>query len=87
MRSYTYKVGLVFIVSSSSWGAVLQSVYDCMITLESGINVQSEIMIRVGKFGQNNNSTVLNKHTGGKNFAVKYSKKISFYCTNNNVVK
>ena len=40
-------------------------------TLESRINVRSGIMVRVGKFGQNNNSTVLNKHTGRKNFEVK----------------
>ena len=35
-------------------------------------------MVQVGKFGQNNNSTVLNKHTGGKNFAVSTVKKINF---------
>ena len=36
-----------------------------MRTLESGINVRSGIMVRVGQFGQNNKSTIWNKHTGG----------------------
>ena len=37
-------------------------------TLESGINVRSGIMVRVGQFVKNNNGTVCNKHTGGKSF-------------------
>ena len=36
-----------------------------LITLESGINVQSGIVVQLGHSGQNNNSTVWNMGTGG----------------------
>ena len=45
-------------------------------TLESGINVQSGIRVRVGSFRENNKHTVWNKHIKGKFQSIHYQKCI-----------